>query len=274
MIGLGDTSKYDGWWSADDEVYVLRFLATDAPIANPHQALAFVRAAGKALQYGPDFFAVGIVLNPVSGPLELGKSSGWWVDVVFTAGGGIGVKARILASCKSGDFCVGDGMIERMGKNKKLRGLFPQLKLSDATWVYVTSPQSAINFWLIQPPLWQPDLSGGSEDEYNKGGPTQAYMDSRGVWLGKADDRQKELQPTVVPPIDPPGPSEPPSEPAAEKLAREQMCKVMGGHWDGDRCLAEPPPTPSKSGINIEAKAFLLVASLGALLWWATKDTP
>jgi len=60
---------------------------------------------------------------------------------------------------------------------------FRGLSMNGYAWLQLTGPASAVDFWRAQPILWDRNLGDGKI-----GGPTQAFADRSGAYIGAADD--------------------------------------------------------------------------------------
>jgi len=160
MIGLGDTSSWLGIVSSPKEVYLFRVRAHGLAPKSPLDLLAFVRAVGQS-RLSPDVRAV-----------TLWSDSGEpTIDVIVTSPGGTGVTFLVPSS---------DGVLEDVAKNVAVQRIFPGIVLHDPELLQLTAPQDAIDFWLVQPLLWDRNLPGPTDVFAN---PFEYSVD-----LGKADD--------------------------------------------------------------------------------------
>ena len=170
---LGETSS---WWqlsAGSEEIFVWRCQFSGASIATADDALAIVHGAAQAKHNQLDIR--GITVAP--------SGSGLSVDIIFNTKQWLANPQAIYAwpSAKevAAAIAADPGVIAR----------FPQFTMNGFAWLQLTGPASAIDFWRAQAIIWDRQLG-----DQSIGGPTQAFADRVGAYIGKADDGSS-LQP-------------------------------------------------------------------------------
>lgn len=180
---IGDTEHWE-FAGSPGYVYVWRTRA-DAVVDHPDDARLFARAVGQAAAQNQPFAidVRGVVVH----------NDHHVVDVVFT------VPSAIILWNEAGARAIERSVMA----DTSVRARWPSLELSDSEGLYVTAPAAAIDFWRSQPVLWDSTLG-------SRGGPTQAFADQHGLYVGTAADEWQSLKPMVsVPGV--PVPAQPPS---------------------------------------------------------------
>ena len=168
---LGDTGDWYGLYARPEEAYVWRAQIVGADIRDPEDALAVLAAFGKAQK---------LHLN-VQGICVQKQQDSTIVDVVLTT-----ASLKVYAVAAPVPMFTAQNASEiaaSMLGDRSLRERFPQLSVRAADLLQITAPPAAIDFWRSHPTLWDPSLG-----QTGQGGPTQAFANLTGAYLGAADD--------------------------------------------------------------------------------------
>jgi hypothetical protein len=168
---LGDTGDWYGLYARPEEAYVWRAQLVGADIRDPEDALAVLASFGQTQN---------LKLN-VQGICIQKQQDGAVVDVVLTT---TSLKVYVISApvpmftAQSAEE-IATGMLG----DRSLRERFPQLSIRTAELLQITAPPAAIDFWRSHATLWDPSLG-----QTGQGGPTQAFANLTGAYLGAADD--------------------------------------------------------------------------------------
>jgi LPXTG-motif cell wall-anchored protein len=166
--GIGETSA---WWNTvavPSSVYLWRVQVEGMAFQSPDDALAVVAAVGRAPNSLLDVRGIALRVS------EAGIGQ---LDVVQTS--------RELATNTNLLMLWPDarGVAEAVVGDPSVKGRFPQLVLRQPEWLELAGPADAIDFWRSAPVLWDRFLGSG-----RMGGPTAAFSNREGVYVGQADD--------------------------------------------------------------------------------------
>ena len=166
--GLGDTSAWYRLYARPDEVYLFRARVTGAELSHPDDALALLAAVGRASDLNLNVQGIAIEKTP----------GGATIDVPMTT-----AVVRAYAPLIYED---APGIAMGMLSDPRLRERFPKLAVAAPELLQVTGPPAAIDFWRSHATLWDPTLG-----QSGQGGPTAAFAERAGVYLGAADGALK-----------------------------------------------------------------------------------
>ena len=168
MRGFGETS---GWWRAaasPSGVYVWRGQIEGMVLQSPDDALAVVAAVGRT---------GNLILDLRGIALRVSEAGIGQVDVIGTSRE-IATNTNLLMLWPDerdvAQSIVGDPAV---------KGRFPQLVIRQPEWLELIGPADAVDFWRSHPVVWDRSLGSGS-----LGGPTQAFSNRQGIYIGQADD--------------------------------------------------------------------------------------
>jgi hypothetical protein len=165
--GLGDTADWWRTYASPSEVYVWRVKVTGFGLASPDDPLALLRAASRSPNLLLD--ARGVCVSVDS------EGSGT-LDVVFTIRE-YALNANILALWPDAEDVAAAVLADDSAQAR-----FPKLGLAEPEWLQLTGPAASVDFWRSAPILWDRQLGPSWQ-----GGPTQAFADRDGVYIGAAD---------------------------------------------------------------------------------------
>jgi hypothetical protein len=174
LLGLGEVKDWWQLWQGTDEVYIWRARLRGVQLKHPDQALAFVRAVGKANNTGLD--VRGVALSKIT-------DTEFDVDIVLTT----------AASGPNVVVTNAQGVANKLMADSELRQQFPQLTIDGPKYLQLVGPPQAVDHWRSQPLLWDHNLGP-------QGGPTDTFAQpvEYSVVMGTAEDG-KLAQPWVQP---------------------------------------------------------------------------
>lgn len=165
---IGDTS---GWWrtyASPSDVYVWRVGVTGLVASAPDDALAVLRAASRSPNLLLDARGICLSVNA--------EGSGR-VDVVFTIRE-YAMNTNVLALWPNAAEVAAIVLAD-----DATRARSPKLALSEPEWLQLTAPPASVDFWKAAPVLWDRMLGPNWQ-----GGPTQAFANRDGVYIGVSDE--------------------------------------------------------------------------------------
>jgi hypothetical protein len=165
---LGDTSAWWRSYASLSGVYLWRAQVEGMVLVSPDDALAVVAAVGRAPNNPLDVRGIALRVS------EAGTGQ---VDVVQTARE-FSANTNLLMLWPDAD-----EVAAAVSSDPAVKGRFPSLVLRQPEWLELTGPADAVDFWRSSPVLWDRLLGSGK-----LGGPTQAFSNRDGIYIGQADD--------------------------------------------------------------------------------------
>jgi hypothetical protein len=162
---LGDTGDWYRVYARPDEAYLWRARLVMAELRDPSDALAVLAAFGRAQNL--DLNVQGICVKQMD--------AGTQVDVVLTT-----PTTQIYTPLVDDD---AESLAIGVMSDASLRQRFPSLAVRSPELLQITGPPDAIDFWRSHATVWDPSLG-----QTGHGGPTQAFANLSGAYLGAADE--------------------------------------------------------------------------------------
>lgn len=172
MRALGETESFVGCSLQTDDVILWRAVAKGMPSPpSVRDLLLLGKAAAKASEYFMNLR--GIAVRPLSGSQHA-------IDVVMTgkypiplhpACGPGGVIGTLVGAPESGA-----ELGEQVVADPEVRAAMPKLELSQMRYELLVGPPAAVDAWLAHGLLYESGV-----------GPTDAYAEGKGVYVGSAD---------------------------------------------------------------------------------------
>ena len=165
---LGDTSAWWRSYASPSGVYLWRAQVEGMVLVSPDDALAVVAAVGRVQNSLLDVRGIA---------LRVSESGVGQVDVVQTSRD-FATNTNLLMLWPDAD-----EVAQAVVADPSVKGRFPSLVLRQPEWLELTGPADAVDFWRSSPILWDRLLGSGK-----LGGPTQAFSNRDGIYIGQADD--------------------------------------------------------------------------------------